>query len=218
MKNLLLGIDCSGAMTSVALASEVEALGESNLLLGRRQSRELPRMVSEMLRLGEAELNDLSALALTRGPGFFSGIRVGISYGLSLAFSLKVPVIPLSSLEVLAFGSALEKIPVISLIPAKRGAFFCGAYILHQGEFSPLREESFLSLSQVEERARELGEQYPQVLCAADISCAETPAFEAMGVTLMKTHIRGLKLLELARGRESQNPEILKASYLRTTW
>jgi len=218
MENLILGIDCSGGMTSVALASEEEVLGENNLLLGRRQSRELPRMVSEMLRLGEGELNDLSALAVTRGPGFFSGIRVGISYGLSLAFSLNIPVIPLSSLEALAFGAALEGIPVISLIPAKRGAFFFGAYILHHGEFSPLQEESFLSLSQVEERGGELAEQYPSVLCAADISCGETPAFAAMGVTLVKTHIRGLKLLELARQRESQNPETLKASYLRTTW
>jgi len=205
-------------MTSVALASAEGELGESNLLLGRRQSRELPRMVSEMLQIWGVEPKDLSALAVTRGPGFFSGIRVGISYALSLAFSLNVPVIPLSSLEALAFGVALEGIPVISLIPAKRGAFFCGTYMLQNHLFHPLQEESFLSLPQVEERAGELTKQYPWVLCGADTSCAETPAFVAMPVTLVKTHIRGLKLLHLAQGREPQRPETLKAAYLRTTW
>ena len=175
MKNLILGIDCSGAMTSVGLASGEEELGESNLLLGRRQSRELPRMVSEMLRLGEGELNDLSALAVTRGPGFFSGIRVGISYGLSLAFSLNIPVIPLSSLEVLAFGAALEEIPVISLIPAKRGAFFCGAYILHHGEFSPPpRRELSLPFPGGGAGGEAGGRVSPGVLCSGHLLCGDS--------------------------------------------
>lgn len=218
MKDLILGIDCSGGMTSVALASGEEGLGESSLLLGRRQSQELPHMVSEMLQTLGVELKDLSALGITRGPGFFSGIRVGISYGLSLAFSLNIPVVPLSSLEVLAFGVALEGIPVVSLLPAKRGAFFCGVYMLQDREFFPLWEESFLSLAQVEERVGELTREYPRVICGGDISCGEMPFFEEKQVTLLKTHIGGLKLLELARERESQNPETLKASYLRRTW
>jgi tRNA threonylcarbamoyladenosine biosynthesis protein TsaB len=217
MKNLILGIDCSGAMTSIGLASAEENLGETNLLLGRRQSQELPRMVSEMLRLWGAEPRDLSALAVTRGPGFFSGIRVGMAYVLSLAFSLKIPVIPLSSLEVLAFGVAVEGIPVISLLPAKRGAFFYGAYMQENDAFHPLEEEVFLSLSQVVERGRELS-RHSSVLCGIDASCADMPVFPEMPVIPAKTHVQGLKLLALARRKEPQNPRSIEASYLRITW
>ncbi|HOO63318.1 MAG TPA: tRNA (adenosine(37)-N6)-threonylcarbamoyltransferase complex dimerization subunit type 1 TsaB [Synergistaceae bacterium] len=217
MENLILGIDCSGGMTSVALASEEEPLGETNALLGRRQSQVLPRMASHLLRIWNVDFQDLSAIAVTRGPGFFSGIRVGMSYALSLAFSLGIPVISLSSLEVLAFGVALEEVPVMSLLPAKRGAYFCGAYLLRNGNFDSLEEEVFLAEEAVVEKAKKLSATN-SLWCAFDSSCSQSPFFGEMPVTSVKTYIQGLRLVSLARKKKTENPEEVHPSYLRITW
>jgi len=217
MKNFILGIDCSGGMTSLGLASEKEILGEINLLLGRRQSVALPQMVADMLSLWKVELKDLSALAVTRGPGFFSGIRVGLSYALSLAFSLNIPVISLSSLEVLAFGAACEGVPVLALLPAKRGAYFYGAYMLEKGTLRIVEEEAFLSASEVVERGRALAQKGP-CFCALDRSCSEMPSFERTSILSVATCIRGTSLVSLARQRKAVSPEEIRPSYLRVTW
>ena len=217
MKNIILGIDCSGGMTSLGLASEKEILGETNLLLGRRQSAALPHMVSDMLSLWKLELKDLSVLTVTRGPGFFSGIRVGLSYTLSLAFSLNIPVVSLSSLEVLAFGAASEGVPVLALLPAKRGAYFYGAYLLEEGNLRILEDEAFLTSSEVAERGRALSRKGP-CLCVLDQSCSEEPSFEGASILPVTACIRGTSLVSLACRKKAVSPEEIRPSYLRVPW
>lgn len=97
-----LGFDCCSKWTSVGVSEGDTILSEVNLNIGRRQSSCLPDAVQSVLRFAGCSLADVGRIVLTTGPGSFTGVRVGLSYGLTLAASLGCPVIPLDTLEAIA--------------------------------------------------------------------------------------------------------------------
>lgn len=125
--SLLLAIDCGNKWTGVALLRDGLPLAELHADLGRRQGGQLPLMVADALRLADATFGDLSLVALTVGPGYFTSLRVGLAYGLSLAWSVGCKVVPMSSLAAIAL-SAPDHGPVLSLIAASRSTVFAGLY------------------------------------------------------------------------------------------
>ena len=70
--------------------------------LGRRQSQELPLMAERVMH--GLSWDSLDCVALTNGPGYFTGIRVGAAYASGVAYASGAKIIPVSSLDVLSFG------------------------------------------------------------------------------------------------------------------
>jgi len=107
---LLLGIDTCGPTGSVALGQvvqgEVHILGESELA-SRTYSTTLIASVSELLELAQVKLAQLAAIVAVRGPGSFTGVRVGLAAVKGLAESARIPVVAVSRLEVLAHKAGL---------------------------------------------------------------------------------------------------------------
>lgn len=111
---LVLGVDCSTKYTAIGCVRCDRVIGEISLDLGRYQSSLLPGLVDELLGFWGFKLTDVDVLAVTIGPGYFTGLRVGLSYVTTLAYALEVPVVPLPSLKVLA-GDFIETKNVITL-------------------------------------------------------------------------------------------------------
>ena len=84
----LLAVDCSLRLTGVALAHEGHAVASETLDLGRRQGAELPLMAERLLREAGWTWDDIGRVAVTSGPGYFTGIRVGAAYASALAYGL----------------------------------------------------------------------------------------------------------------------------------
>lgn len=105
---LVLGIDTCGPSGSVALArlrgAEVEILGQTELP-GRTYSARLVAAVAELLEASGTGLNEVRAMVAVRGPGSFTGVRVGLSAVKGLAEGRGIGVAPVSRLEVLAFAA-----------------------------------------------------------------------------------------------------------------
>ena len=96
-------------------------------------------------------MKDFDLLAVTEGPGSFTGLRVGIATAKGLAHALSLPICSLSSLEVLASSLIYSKFPVAALLDARKEEVYGGLYdcsgsipknIYADGAYSP---ESFLS-------------------------------------------------------------------------
>lgn len=103
MSNInILAIDCSLKKTGVAICDSQKFLAHEQKDLGRNQSFELPFMTERVLKNSGLSWNDINYVSVTKGPGYFTGIRVGASYATGIAFALGVKIIPVSSLSVLS--------------------------------------------------------------------------------------------------------------------
>ncbi|MBQ7593087.1 MAG: tRNA (adenosine(37)-N6)-threonylcarbamoyltransferase complex dimerization subunit type 1 TsaB [Synergistaceae bacterium] len=107
----ILAVDCCLRLTGAALMLDDKFDFEQEDL-GRLQSSELPKMTERLLRKNNLSWQELDYVALTNGPGYFTGIRVGAAYASGLAYACGVKIIPVSSLELLAYGSH-EKVLVV---------------------------------------------------------------------------------------------------------
>jgi tRNA threonylcarbamoyladenosine biosynthesis protein TsaB len=99
---LVLGIDTSLDACSVAIVRGSETLAQFSEEMNRGQAERLAPMVREAARDAGIVFADLDRIAVTTGPGSFTGVRVGLSFARALALALGKPCIGVSTLEALA--------------------------------------------------------------------------------------------------------------------
>lgn len=104
----LLAIDTSEQACSVALIDGGRVLDASSELIGRGHAERLLPLIEERLAAGGLGYGSLSRIAVTTGPGTFTGLRIGLSVARGLALALDLPCIGLTGLQVLA-AQALAK-------------------------------------------------------------------------------------------------------------
>lgn len=132
MRRLLL-IDTCGSLGSVALA-EVNDEGAAEVLAsealpGRSASERLVPVVRQMLEGKGWRLGELAAIAVARGPGSFTGVRVGLAAAKGWSEASGVPLIAVSRLEVLAGAGGDSAVPVWAVLDAGRGEVYAGGYL-----------------------------------------------------------------------------------------
>lgn len=122
-ESLLLGIDTCGPAGSVALGrmadGVVEVLGETPLE-GRSYSATLVAAVEQLLAASGVALRELGCIVAVKGPGSFTGVRVGLSASKGLAEAAGLPLLAVSRLEVLAAMTEVE----VAALDAHRGEVF----------------------------------------------------------------------------------------------
>lgn len=89
----------------------------------RGQAELLIPMIGETCRQASIEMKDISCIAVTRGPGSFTGVRIGLATARSLGLALNCPVFGFSTLDVMARGY-VGAAPVLFLVDTKRGDYY----------------------------------------------------------------------------------------------
>lgn len=142
---LILGLDCSTGWTSMGLVENRQAIGECTFNLGRRQSSRLPGLLKTLLAESHRDLRNIDIFAITTGPGFFTGIRVGLSYAAGLAYALGKPVLGVSTLFAMAYPFLLEGVTTIPVLRARSDGVFVAKYRHRKGQIDRILENAFLS-------------------------------------------------------------------------
>jgi tRNA threonylcarbamoyladenosine biosynthesis protein TsaB len=126
---LILALDTATDQGSLALLEEDQVLGEKALTgAGTYLQHLLPGIEALLLATGR-KLDEVGALAVSQGPGNFTGLRIGLASAKGLAWALEVPLVPVSTLEVLAAQFPFQPDPVGVLIDAKRREVYLGLYL-----------------------------------------------------------------------------------------
>jgi tRNA threonylcarbamoyladenosine biosynthesis protein TsaB len=124
---LTLSIDTSTNILSVVLVRDDEVLASLDEQTKNNQSEILMSRIETMAAECCLLPTDLERIAVAVGPGSYTGIRVGVAAAKSLGYTLNIPVIGISSLEIMA--NAVDRTGiVVSMIDARRGTVFAGAY------------------------------------------------------------------------------------------
>lgn len=121
----MLGVETATPLGGVALVSAAGVLlGESTLRNHESHSERMLPALDALLRALGVSLGELAAVAVSRGPGSFTGLRAGIAAAKGLAFSLGVPLFGVSTLEALAANAPPREGMVCAVLAARRGEVF----------------------------------------------------------------------------------------------
>lgn len=169
--SVILAIETTTAACSVALADGNQVLSRFELE-ARQHTKLLLPMVDSLLKEAGCSLQEVSAIAFTHGPGSFTGIRIGFSCVQGLAFATGLPVMPVSSLEVLALtvkNKLSDEQQCCLLVPAfdaRMAELYCAGFVYRKGDESPIQrvgEDLLCPLTGFKHYLTDLQAQYPQL-------------------------------------------------------
>jgi tRNA threonylcarbamoyladenosine biosynthesis protein TsaB len=125
---LILGIETSTMDAGVALHDGSRVIGEVTLSIGSRHAEALLPSAQHLLAQTGRTIHDVTHVAVDRGPGLFTGLRVGVTTARAVAFACGVPLVAVSSLEVLAGTHGRAGEVVLAVLDARRREVYAGAY------------------------------------------------------------------------------------------
>ena len=134
----ILAADTSTAVNTVAVCEGERLLAETVVDCGRAHSERLLATVDWVLAEAGVKIEELDALAISAGPGSFTGLRVGVATWKGLAAGAKLPLVPVPTLDALARVGAVYEGLVCALLDAKMGDVFGALYRFAQGRRTKL--------------------------------------------------------------------------------
>ncbi len=125
---LILGIDTATVQVSCAIGGHEGVLSSTQSSRGKRHAESLTPAVQFICRQARIDLSEISVVAVDVGPGLFTGLRVGVATAKAMAHALRIPMIGVSSLDLLAFPVRFTSRLIVTAIDARRGELFFGFY------------------------------------------------------------------------------------------
>ncbi len=147
----ILSLETSGFTSAVALSLEDRLLGQISLNIKNIHSRRLALLSRQLLEHAGVHYPDLSAIAISAGPGSFTGLRIGYSLAKGLAHSLDIPILEVPTLDIWAYQQGATTLPVISAIDAHRGELFVARYHWEANEMIKDGQEELVKMEQLNE-------------------------------------------------------------------
>lgn len=137
---LVLGIDTSTKVGSVALFdSKKGVLAEVTINIKANHSDTIMNAIDYIFQLTELEVDDLDKIAVTLGPGSFTGIRIGIAIGKALLFNKNIEIVAMNTLDLLAHELSVEG-KIMPLIDARKERAYYSFYENKKGELTRVDE------------------------------------------------------------------------------
>lgn len=127
---MLLAIDTSTQLMSIALHDGDRLRGECTLTAGRQHSALLAPLIEQIMTQTEVDADDLTALAVSIGPGSYTGLRIGVALAKGMAAVNDLPLVPVTTLETIAAAQAgrQSNLPLIATAPAGRSRAIWAEY------------------------------------------------------------------------------------------
>jgi tRNA threonylcarbamoyladenosine biosynthesis protein TsaB len=141
----LLALETATLAGGAALLDDGRLVGESRLNIALTHSERLMAVVDRLLRDCGWELASLGGLAVSIGPGSFTGLRVGAATAKGLALALEIPVAPVPTLDAMAATLPFADSPICPLLDARKNEVYCSLYRWTDGGME--RQWDYLALS-----------------------------------------------------------------------
>lgn len=124
----ILAIEAAAKTAGAAVSSDGVILAEASVTNGLTHSQTLMPMVEAVMEQAGAEGQEIDLLTFTKGPGSFTGLRIGASTVKGLSLGWQIPVLPLSTLEVLAYNLVGHQELIVPVMDARRHQVYTAVY------------------------------------------------------------------------------------------
>ncbi|ACE05780.1 hypothetical protein Aasi_0356 [Candidatus Amoebophilus asiaticus 5a2] len=151
--SLILSIETSTSVCSVALHREGKLLAYQSLFIARSHAESLLTIIEHIVQLSQYTLKDLQAIAISKGPGSYTGLRIGATTATGLCYALNIPLISVNTLEAMVLAVKpfnINSALCCPMIDARRMEVYCliteaSGTILEEAQPHIVTENSFLN-------------------------------------------------------------------------
>ncbi len=144
----ILSIDTASNLCTVAILEDKKCIKEIVVNDARNHSEKIMPVINQALQETSLTLNNIDLIVCDKGPGSFTGIRIGVGTVLAFQDSLNIPCIGISSLEALAYNVEQDGL-ICSLIDAKNSNVYVGFFEHKNNEYSQIGNLEFKNINEV---------------------------------------------------------------------
>ncbi len=156
--NKILAIEASGLVASCAIATEEKIIGEFSLNLKLTHSQTLLPMVDEVVKRTGTDLEEIDAIAVSGGPGSFTGLRIGSATAKGLGQALNKPIVAVPTTQTIAANIFGFEGLIVPLMDARRSQVYTGVYRNTAAGFEVVRDQMAVSIDEIVEIVNDLKE------------------------------------------------------------
>ena len=219
----ILAIDSSGLVASVAYLADGVLKADYTVNDKKTHSQTLLPMTDIIKNALELDFNEIDAVAVAAGPGSFTGLRIGAATAKGLAFALDIPLIPVPTVDALAYNLCGAFGLVCPLMNARRSQTYTGVYRFSNGAFEVLKSQRAVSVDEIlDELAGFEGEHVTFLgdgveVFKGDIAekCVNPHSFALPHQNLQRAACVGVLGEKIAREKRFTDPDDFEPIYLR---
>ena len=137
---IVLGIDSSTQVNTIALLQDGQLLCEAILNTRKNHSQRLMPMIDILLKEAGLTIENVDGVAVSSGPGSFTGLRIGMTTGKALAWSRNKPLVGIPSLDGVAFNAQGVTGTICPILNAKRNEVYTALYKMVKGELQRISD------------------------------------------------------------------------------
>ena len=185
----ILAIDSSGLVASVAVVEDDRLLGEYTIDHKKTHSQTLLPMIDALSEMIELDIATVDAIAVAAGPGSFTGLRIGSATAKGLGLALQVPLIPVPTVDAIAYTLYCAGDMICPLMDARRNQTYTGLYRFSgDGGFLTVKEQCAVGIEEIlsdingiDEPVIFLGDGVPVFRDTIEASCRVTHRYAPAG-------------------------------------
>ncbi len=153
----ILALDSSGLVASVAIASEDALLAEYTVNFKKTHSQTLLPMLDEIVRMVDLDLSEVDAIAITSGPGSFTGLRIGSATAKGLGLALDKPIISVPTVDSLAYNLYGTNRMICPIMDARRDQVYTGLYEFINDKLVVISPQKAVGIDEIIEEIDSIG-------------------------------------------------------------
>lgn len=161
----ILGIDSSGMVASAAVAADNTLVAEFTVNNKQTHSQTLLPMIDQVIQMSGIALQEIDAIAIAAGPGSFTGLRIGASTAKGLGLALDKPIVPVPTLEGMAYRLAGSNGLVCPMMDARRNQVYTGIYHVATDKLDVVADQKAVDVREI---LQELAEYQEPVIFLGD--------------------------------------------------
>ncbi|MDD5937272.1 MAG: tRNA (adenosine(37)-N6)-threonylcarbamoyltransferase complex dimerization subunit type 1 TsaB [Clostridiales bacterium] len=165
----ILALDSSGLVASVAILTEDSLLAEYTVNYKKTHSQTLLPMLDEIVKMIEIDLHDIDAIAVAKGPGSFTGLRIGSATAKGLGLALDKPLIGIPTVDGLAYNLYGCSSVICPLMDARRNQVYTGLYKFEQSEMKTIESQQVVDVTEIVDKINNCGK--PVVYLGDGVDC-----------------------------------------------
>lgn len=209
---MLLSMDSSAVTASVALTDGDEIIKSEFVNSGLTHSETLLPMITRVM--DSHKYSELDGIAITAGPGSFTGVRIGVATVKGLAFNDDIPCFSVSTLEAIAYNFVDKNAVVCAVMDARRMQFYNAVFKVENGSVERLCDDRAISIEDLRNDLK----QYDKVVIAGDGAKLCFQNIELENCTLAdddRIYQNAVGVAKAAQNKNAISPKALMPVYLR---